>query len=63
MRKKYNHAYDFACEVVSRKEDGSDVTPRMLARALRKRIKRIMADNPDEMLQACGRFDTMENGE
>lgn len=57
--KKFNHAFDFAVEVISRKEDGSDVTPHMLARELRKRI---MKENPAEMLEACGLFDTMEVG-
>lgn len=35
---KYNHAFDIAFEVVSEKEDGSDVTADMMRAALEKRI-------------------------
>jgi hypothetical protein len=53
---KYNHAYDFAFEVVSSAENAEDVTPQMLRKALLKRVNEL----PDEELkEACGCFDTM----
>lgn len=56
---KWNHAFDFAFEVISEKEDGSDVTPAMLLAACRARLARIEAENGGaEMLEACGRFDS-----
>jgi hypothetical protein len=58
---KFNHAFDFAVEVISEKDDASDVTPQMLIAALRNRIDRIAAENDGaEMLEACGLFDTSE---
>ena len=53
----YNHAYDFAFEVISAKEDASDVTGEMLRTACIERITRLPTD---ELLEACGRFDTHE---
>ena len=54
---RYSHAYDFAFEVTSETEDGSDVTPAMLRAALIDRAARI----PDtEIPEACGRYDTHE---
>lgn len=59
--KKFNHAYDFAFEVISSNEDGEDVTPAMLLKACRARLDAIEAENEGaEMLEACGLFDTME---
>ncbi len=56
---KFNHAFDFAVEVISEKEDSSDVTPKMLIAALRDRIDRLEAeDEGAEMLDACGLLDT-----
>lgn len=57
---KFNHAYDFAFEVISSDEDGNDVTAPMLREALLERAKRI---SDDELLEACGRFDTHEEEE
>lgn len=56
--KTFNHAYDFAFEVVSQKEDASDVTATMLRFECAKRINSLC---DDELLEACGVFDTMEN--
>lgn len=57
-RAKFNHAYDLAFEVISFKEDASDVTPTKLRRALRKRL-RDMSDN--DLDEACGApFDTFK---
>ena len=53
----WNHAYDFAFEVVSQNEDGEDVTPAMLRQACIERIKRI---SDREILEACGLFDSFE---
>lgn len=55
--RKYNHAFDFAVQIVSNKEDGEDVTAAQLRAAIIKRANEI----PDEeMLEACGLFDTYE---
>lgn len=53
---KYSHAYDFAFEVVSSKEDASDVTANMIAEACIARMQRLP---DDEILEACGLYDTM----
>jgi hypothetical protein len=58
MIKKYNHAFDFAFEVVSLKEDGSDVTPEMLRAACVERAERV--GKTEEMLEACSLLDTYE---
>lgn len=58
---KYSHAYDFAFEVISNDKDAEDVTAEMLLAACRARLNIIEAeDGGSEMLEACGRFDTME---
>ncbi len=57
MKLKYNHAYDFAFEIISEHEGGDDVTPEMLRDACIARIKRCYKDG--ELDEACGRpFDT-----
>jgi len=61
MSKQYNHAYDFAFEVLSNHAEGDDVTPAMLIAACRARLDRIEAENNGaEMLDACGLFDTYQ---
>ena len=35
---KYNHMLDFAFEVISEKQDGSDITPEMIHVAIAKRL-------------------------
>ena len=58
---KYNHAFDFAFEVISGDERAEDVTAAMMIAALRNRISSIEAENGGaEMLEACGLIDTME---
>jgi hypothetical protein len=58
VMKKYNHAYDIAFEVISNKEDGSDVTADMLEDALRARIRNFYEN---EIIECCGcPFDTYE---
>jgi hypothetical protein len=54
---KYNHAFDFAIEVLSDDENGEDVTGAMLRQAL---ITRAASLSDEELLEACGIFDTME---
>tara|TARA_R110000737_G_scaffold163548_1_gene191147 strand:- start:251 stop:424 length:174 start_codon:yes stop_codon:yes gene_type:complete len=55
---KYSHAFDFAFELNSDREDASDVTAAMMRAALLNRI----ADMPvAEFVEACGKFDTAEN--
>jgi hypothetical protein len=53
----FNHAYDFAFEVISEKENGEDVTPVMLRQACLERITKI---SDKEIMEACGLFDTFE---
>lgn len=52
---KYNHAYDFAFEVISEHEEGADITPAMLRAALLKRASEL---SDAELEEACGRYDT-----
>lgn len=52
---RFNHAYDFAFEVISFDEYGEDVTPAMLRAALIERANRI---SDEEIIQACGLYDT-----
>lgn len=54
---KYNHAYDFAFEVLSNDPEAEDVTPAMLRDALLARVNRL---TDDELREACGRYDTMD---
>lgn len=54
---KYNHVYDFAFEVISSQEDAEDVTAAQLRVALIERATRI---SDEELMEACGNFDTME---
>lgn len=53
----FRHAYDFAFELVSREQDATDVTAEMLRTAL---IRRARTLSGDELLEACGRFDTVD---
>jgi len=52
---RFNHAYDFAFEVISFDEYAEDVTPAMLRASLIERATRI---SDDEIMQACDCFDT-----
>lgn len=53
----FNHAFDFAFEVISDDEEAEDVTPAMLREALLKRVNTL---SDRELVEACGRYDTME---
>ncbi len=52
---KFNHAYDFAFEVISDDFYARDVTPAMIRAALIERAQRI---SDDEIMEACSMFDT-----
>lgn len=54
---RFNHAYDFAFEVVSDRADAEDVTPAMLRAALLERVNRL---TDAELNEACGFWDTYE---
>ena len=56
----YNHAFDFAFEVVSMDEWGEDVTPAMIRAELINRANNI---SDQEIMEACGRFDSFDLGE
>ena len=53
----FSHAFDFAFEVPSRRQDAADVTPEMLRQAL---IQRASSLSREELLEACSCFDTAE---
>lgn len=55
--KKFNHAFDFAFEVVSNNEYASDVTSAMIREAL---LKRAINISDKEMVEAAGHLDTYE---
>lgn len=54
---RFNHAYDFAFEVISDRDDAEDVTAPMLRAALLERISRL---TDEEMLAAASWFDSYE---
>lgn len=53
----FSHAFDFAFELVSFDQNAADVTGDMLRAAL---IQRATSLSGEELLEACGRFDTAE---
>ena len=58
---KFNHAFTLGFEVVSKAKDGSDITPKQFARAIRARVKDLLANN--EMWEAVGApYDTFQYG-
>lgn len=57
--KKFNHAYDFAFEVISARDDAEDVTAAMLRAALLERVNRL---TDAELHEACGWYDSFEMG-
>jgi hypothetical protein len=58
---KFNHAYDFTYEIISEKEDASDVTPEMFATAFRKRIEDLDSEGDLAWQETMGApFDTYE---
>jgi hypothetical protein len=54
---KFNHAFDIAFSLTSKKEDGSDVDEKALYRALLLRIQACMENG--DLVECCGApFDT-----
>jgi len=54
---KFNHAYDFAFEVISERDDAEDVTAPMLRAALLERVNRL---TDEELIDAASWFDSYE---
>lgn len=54
---RFNHAYDFAFEVLSDDFYAKDVTPAMIRQALIERATRI---SDDEIMEACSCYDTFQ---
>jgi hypothetical protein len=54
---KFNHAYDFAFEVISERDDAEDVTAPMIRAALLERVNRL---TDEELLEAASWFDSYE---
>jgi hypothetical protein len=52
---RYNHAYDFAFEVISEDEQAEDVTAAMIREALLKRATNL---SDKEIMEACNCWDT-----
>ena len=57
---KFNHAFGIAFEVISEKEDGSDVTGEMLRQALERRIAALDSLEDIDWIHAVDCFDTFE---
>lgn len=53
----FRHAFDLAFEFLSQEHDAADVTAEMLRAALIRRASTLSAE---ELLEACGRFDTVD---
>jgi hypothetical protein len=54
---KFNHAYDFAFEVRSERDDAEDVTPAMIRAALLERVNRL---TDEELIDAANWYDSYE---
>lgn len=54
---KFNHAYDFAFEILSDCEQATDVTPAMLREGL---LSKINNASDKQLLAMCNCFDTHE---
>ena len=56
---QYNSAFDLGFEVLHDCEDPNDIPAEDLLNALQKRVDQLRA-NPEEVKDACGCFDTMD---
>ena len=57
--KKYNHAFDIAFSVISKNENGDDITAEEFAAAIRQRVDDLLSSG--ELLEAVGApWDTYE---
>ena len=57
---RYNHMLDIAFEVISEKEDGSDITPEQVHIAILKRLVSLAESNEYDIGGAIGICDTYE---
>lgn len=57
---KFNHAFDFAFEVISDDFYAKDVTPAMLRAALLERANRL---SDEGLMEACDCYDTYKMGD
>ena len=57
---KYNHMLDMAFEVISEKEDGSDITPEQIHLAVKKRLASLAENNEYDIGGAIGICDSYE---
>ena len=57
---KYNHMLDMAFEVISEKEDGSDITPEQIHLAVKKRLASLAESNEYDIGGAIGICDSYE---
>ena len=57
---KYNHMLDIAFEVISEKEDGSDITPEQINLAIKKRLESLSEFIEYDLGGAIGICDTYE---
>jgi hypothetical protein len=57
---KYNHMLDMAFEVISEKEDGSDITPEQIHLAVKKRLASLAEANEYDIGGAIGICDSYE---
>ncbi len=57
---RYNHMLDIAFEVISEKEDGSDITPEQIHLAIKKRLASLAEANEYDIGGAIGLCDTYE---
>jgi hypothetical protein len=55
---RYNHMLDIAFEVISEKEDGSDITPEQIHLAIKKRLESLSEFNEYDLGGAVGICDT-----
>lgn len=57
-KKRFNHAFDFAFEVIADQKDGTKLDPEDLREACIKRMQNMSAE---EIHEACGLFDSTED--
>jgi hypothetical protein len=57
QKKQFNHAFDFAFEVITDAEFGRDVAPEVIRDACIARMRRL---SKEEIKEACNCFDSFE---
>lgn len=58
--RKFNHAFSIGFEVITDKEDPSDVDEMDLIEAIKARLDTLMSEPRGNILEACDCFDTFE---